>query len=417
MNKKEITLLVAVPLVSISILSLKEINVQAQESNTNSQALERPASSIIAMYPIAAPSATTPNNQVSKEDPNPGSSIIAMYPVTLASSATSDSQSSTAPLITDTPDAHNTGDFAEGSTVETNSGEQGTDSSTSPTDTMYPETATPAPTEPDDNTIVHLIDAISGKEVGTVTMGQWLEAFKADYNGVVLPGGYRNANWRSDAQGGPELSRTQSPDYEYPVISTAEYENEINHATVVVHYIDEETNTEVGTWTYLVGGQVGYLPGDYKNLPFFYRVDTNKAEENSKLDNGQISRKVYLLKMQANATPYPVPNSQSSEASSSASQSSSSAASSSISGSLMASSAQASTTTSASSSAVTTTSQSSTSNSSKAVSQVSSSATSTAKALPTTADNAKESFTIMLIGLLLSVFSYIFYQMRKRIFK
>ena len=194
MNKKEITLLVAVPLVSISILSLKEINVQAQESNTNSQALERPASSIIAMYPIAAPSATTPNNQVSKEDPNPGSSIIAMYPVTLASSATSDSQSSTAPLITDTPDAHNTGDFAEGSTVETNSGEQGTDSSTSPTDTMYPETATPAPTEPDDNTIVHLIDAISGKEVGTVTMGQWLEAFKADYNGVVLPGGYRKHN-------------------------------------------------------------------------------------------------------------------------------------------------------------------------------------------------------------------------------
>ncbi len=304
---------------------------------------------------------TTPNNQVSKEDPNPGSSIIA----------------------------------------------------------MYPETATPAPapTQPDNNTIVHLIDAISGKEVGTVTMGQWLEAFKADYNGVVLPGGYRNANWRSDAQGGPELSRTQAPDYEYPVISTAEYENEINHATVVVHYIDEETNAEVGTWTYLVGGQVGYLPGDYKNLPFFYRVDTNKAEENSKLDNGQISRKVYLLKMQANATPYPVPNSQSSEASSSASQSSSSAASSSISGSLMASSAQASTTTSASSSAVTTTSQSSTSNSSKAVSQVSSSATSTAKALPTTADNAKESFTIMLIGLLLSVFSYIFYQMRKRIFK
>lgn len=304
---------------------------------------------------------TTPNNQVSKEGPNPGSSIIA----------------------------------------------------------MYPETATPAPapTQPDNNTIVHLIDAISGKEVGTVTMGQWLEAFKADYNGVVLPGGYRNANWRSDAQGGPELSRTQAPDYEYPVISTAEYENEINHATVVVHYIDEETNAEEGTWTYLVGGQVGYLPGDYKNLPFFYRVDTNKAEENSKLDNGQISRKVYLLKMQANATPYPVPNSQSSEASSSASQSSSSAASSSISGSLMASSAQASTTTSASSSAVTTTSQSSTSNSSKAVSQVSSSATSTAKALPTTADNAKESFTIMLIGLLFSVFSYIFYQMRKRIFK
>ncbi len=248
-------------------------------------------------------------------------------------------------------------------------------------------------------------------------MGQWLEAFKADYNGVVLPGGYRNANWRSDAQGGPELSRTQAPDYEYPVISTAEYENEINHATVVVHYIDEETNAEVGTWTYLVGGQVGYLPGDYKNLPFFYRIDTNKAEENSKLDNGQISRKVYLLKMQANATPYPIPNSQSSEASSSTSQSSSSAASSSICGSSMASSAQASTTTSASSSAVTTTSQSSTSNSSKAVSQVSSSSTSTAKALPTTADNAKESFTIMLIGLLLSVFSYIFYQIRKRIFK
>jgi hypothetical protein len=270
---------------------------------------------------------------------------------------------------------------------------------------MYPETATPVPTQPDDNTIVHLIDVISGKEVGTVTMGQWLEAFKADYNGVVLPGGYRNANWRSDAQGGPEISRTQAPDYEYPVISTAEYENEINHATVVVHYIDEETNAEVGTWTYLVGGQVGYLPGDYKNLPLLYRVDTNKAEENIKLDNGQISRKVYLLKMQASATPAILPSSQSSESSSSASQSSSSVASSSISASSMASSAQVSTTTSASSSAVKTTSQSSNSNTSKA------------KALPTTADNAKQSFIIMLIGLLLSVFSYIFYQMRKRIFR
>lgn len=262
---------------------------------------------------------TTPNNQVSNENPNPDSSSIA----------------------------------------------------------MYPETATPAPAHPDDNTIVHLIDAISGKEVGTVTMGQWLEAFKADDNGVVLPGGYRNANWRSDAQGGPELSRTQAPDYEYPVISTAEYENEINHATVVVHYIDEETNAEVGTWTYLVGGQVGYLPGDYKNLPLLYHVDTNKAEENSKLDNGQISRKVYLLKMQVSATPSPVPNSQSSEASSSVSQSSSSIA-------ILAS-------------------QSSISNSSKPVSQVNNYVTSKAKALPTTADNANQSFTIMLIGLLLSV--------------
>lgn len=411
MNKKEITLLVAVPLVSISILSLKEINVQAQENNTNSQALEHPSSSITAMYPVTLPNSTTSDSQSSK-----ASSIIDTPDAynTGDFGEGSTAETTPAPPITDIPDAHNTGDFGEGSTVETNSDEQGTDSSTPPTNTMYPETATPAPTKPDDNTIVHLIDAISGKEVGTVTMGQWLEAFKADYNGVELPGGYRNANWRSDSQGGPELSRTQAPDYEYPVISTAEYENEINHATVVVHYIDEETNAEVGTWTYLVGGQVAYLPGDYENLPFFYRVDTKKAEENSKLDNGQISRKVYLLKTQANATPAPLPTSQTSEASSSASQSSSSVASSSISGSSMASSA---TTTSTSSSVALMASQSSISNSSKPVSQVNNSVTSKAKVLPTTADNAKQSFTMMLIGLLLSVFSYIFYQMRKRIFK
>ncbi len=171
MNKKEITLLVAVPLVSISILSIKEINVQAQEINTNSQALERPSSSIIAMYPVTLPNSTTSDSQSSKAssiidtpdayntgDFGEGSTVetTPAPPITDTPDAHntgdfgegSTVETTPAPPITDTPDAHNTGDFAEGSTVETNSGEQGTDSSTSPTDTMYPETATPAPTEP-----------------------------------------------------------------------------------------------------------------------------------------------------------------------------------------------------------------------------------------------------------------------------
>lgn len=106
---------------------------------------------------------------------------------------------------------------------------------------------------PSPDAIVHLIDANSKQEVGTMTFQEWWNVVDNPSSPQTFDGFYA-ADWLGDSKSGPE-----SPDgtyYTYYVITPDEYEQQVQKNTVIIKYVDLATNQVFQQKTFFVG----YLP-------------------------------------------------------------------------------------------------------------------------------------------------------------
>ena len=276
---------------------------------------------------------------------------------------------------------------ADGSSIDaqypgkspTSSSEQWADNNTPPTPSSTPqtgETTSSSSTTSNNAIIVHLTDASSGKELATMSLKDFNKEWNWSGNSELL-GKYYPADWQSDVKGAPMADNA----YTYPVITAAEYQKEVNAATVTIRYIDSSTGKKVDEikWTQVEGA----IP-DTSKAPDGYTFAKKPDEAIS--ENGLTVTLVYVTKIEkisssSTSTPATKP-------SSSTSSSNSSILSKNIS----------------------TTAQIAP----KMIATAPITASST-KTLPKTGDNTNQSVVIMLIGMILSAFAYVLYQIRKKI--
>ncbi|KZK06984.1 putative cell-wall-anchored protein SasA (LPXTG motif) [Lactococcus cremoris] len=346
-----------------------------------------------------------------------GSSIDAQYPGKApTSSSEQGADNNIPPSGAMTPDNTHTPDYGVPSDVPSDS------SSTPATKPSSSTSSSSSSTSPNSDITVHLVDASSGKELATMSLKEFNKEWNWSGNSELL-GKYYPADWQSDVKSAPMAYNA----YTYLVITAAEYQKEVNAATVTLRYIDNSTGKTVDdiSWVWL---DEGAMP-DTSKAPDGYTFA--KKPDKVISENGLTVTLVYVTKIgkvssPSSSTTVTKPSSTTTSSSSSAVKKPSSATASSSSSAVT---KPSSTTASSSSSAVTkpssTTASSSSSVLSKNISttaQISPKAIATApamvssvKTLPKTGDNTNQSVVTMLIGMILSSFAYVLYQIRKKI--